>query len=406
MKLIMAIPTYWARLSGEGWQPGDAIYDHPIPLDEDGTLGRTIASLDTLKDRDFELVVLVCPTTNDIGDAAEAKVSSIIETSQGRAGIPITLFGPSHLSRVHGVIRDQGMAENIDLLNLVGYSNIRNLCQFVPFVMGADVALLIDDDEVFEDPDFIGKAREFIGRGEGDNYVGLVAGYYLQPEGRVLVGKNQSPWMKTWGQYDALNQAFEQVINRPPRLKPTPFVFGGNMLIHRSVTAKVPFDPWITRGEDIDFLMNAKMFGYDFYLDNELAIKHLPPPKTHAAWRQHREDVIRFSYQREKLRQQRAVAGMVAVTTEDFMPYPGRFLGGNLELLVSESAAQMAAEYAAQDDTAAAEEARRNIEFIWGKLESDPFQHLCELQRRWQTLTTGTQEPLQRKKFLQAIVES
>ncbi len=47
----------------------------------------------------------------------------------------------------------------------------------------------------------------------------------------------------------------------------------------------VPFDPHVTRGEDIDYLMNAKMFGFDFFLDNKLSIKHLPPKKNHPIWK-------------------------------------------------------------------------------------------------------------------------
>jgi len=40
MKVTMVIPSYWARESGVGWKEGDAIYDHPSPLDSEGTLLR------------------------------------------------------------------------------------------------------------------------------------------------------------------------------------------------------------------------------------------------------------------------------------------------------------------------------------------------------------------------------
>jgi hypothetical protein len=287
------------------------------------------------------------------------------------------------------VLQDRGLSASTDLLSLRGYANVRNLCQLVPYLTGADVAVLIDDDEVFRDARFLGKAREFAGTGDGDDFIGLVAGYYLQPDGSLYVGREQTPWMRAWGQYDALNAAFAQIIERPPRLKETPFAFGGNLLIHRRVTETVPFDPLITRGEDIDFLMNARMFGYRCHLDRDLTITHLPPPKTHPLWRQHREDIIRFSYQREKLRRQQDTAGMTRVSTAELMPYPGRFLGENLESLAADSAALLAAEYEAQGDTRAAAEARHNPDFIWSDAGTDPFQHLVRLQERWRNLVAA-----------------
>jgi hypothetical protein len=36
----MVIPSYWARESEIGWKEGDTIYDHPTPLDNEGTLLR------------------------------------------------------------------------------------------------------------------------------------------------------------------------------------------------------------------------------------------------------------------------------------------------------------------------------------------------------------------------------
>lgn len=387
MKTIMVIPSYWSRSSDTCWLQGDAVYDHPTPLDQEGTLGRTIASLSALEQRDFELIVLACPCADGIAVEVEKKVAAIIADSAGKTGVTVRSFGPSHLSRIHSLLGSKGYGEHNDMLSLYGYSNIRNLCQFLPFVSRADVSLLIDDDEVFEDPAFIAKSREYIGGEHEGSFVGLVAGYYLQPDGDYRVKKEQSPWMRAWGQYDAMNDAYARVIATGPRLKETPFVFGGNMLIHRDVTRRIPFDPRVTRGEDIDFLINARMFGYRFFLDNLLAIKHLPPPKAHLAWRQHREDIARFLYERAKLAHQKPVEGMRTVSADELDPYPGRFLKGDLEALVERSARLLAGEYTARGEHESAAEALANIDFAAEYTAGDnPFQALCGFQRRWQVL--------------------
>ncbi|GAI94682.1 unnamed protein product, partial [marine sediment metagenome] len=56
MQITMVIPSYWARESKNGWQEGDTVYDHPTPLDDEGTLHRATQSIKVLKDRDFPLV--------------------------------------------------------------------------------------------------------------------------------------------------------------------------------------------------------------------------------------------------------------------------------------------------------------------------------------------------------------
>jgi len=54
MKTTMVIPSYWAREAALGTKKTDAVYDHPTPLDEEGTLARALRSLDILEDKDFE----------------------------------------------------------------------------------------------------------------------------------------------------------------------------------------------------------------------------------------------------------------------------------------------------------------------------------------------------------------
>lgn len=43
MRKTMIIPTYWCRSSGKCWQEGDAVYDHPTPVDQEGTLERPLS---------------------------------------------------------------------------------------------------------------------------------------------------------------------------------------------------------------------------------------------------------------------------------------------------------------------------------------------------------------------------
>ena len=392
MKVTMVIPSYWARESKDGWKEGDAIYDHPTPLDSEGTLLRAIQSVSILKDKDFRLVIIAVATAEDIEKQVEEKVAGIIKSVSLDAGIEVVLFGHPHLKKIHDLLIDGDRGEYTDLLQLRGYSNIRNLCMFIPHVSGSEVAVLIDDDEVFEDTDFMSKAKEFIGKDIGGSVVNAVAGYYLQPDGNYRLKKPFRPWMKYWDKYDRMNEAFDKFIGTEPRLKDTPFVFGGNMIIHRNLFTVVPFDPKVPRGEDIDFLINAKMSGFTFFLDNQLSIRHLPPQKSHPTWMQLREDIYRFVYERAKIENQIEIKGMTRVSPEEFDPYPGCFFKRDLDEKIEESCKLLSEELLSQNDKKGSEEALNNIVIARKDAvpQYDPFKSLCEIQKRWQGLMEYT----------------
>jgi len=392
VKTTVVIPTYWARESTVGWMEGDAVYDHPTALDTPGAIGRVIESMKVLADRDFQLVVIACPTADDIARLVEKKVEKIVHDSASKVGVEAEVFGPSKLAEVHRRLNETGAGEYTDLLKLRGYSNVRNICLFTAHLLGSDIAVLIDDDEVFEDPDFMSKAREFIGRKiDGERAYG-VAGYYLQPDGGYMIEKKLSEWMTNWGQIPLMNEAFESLIPNPPRLKKTPLVFGGNMIIHKQLFTKVLFDQNVRRGEDIDYLINARMYGYTFYLDRELSIKHLAPPKSHPDWMQLREDIYRFTYERAKLRSQRPVPGMTLLQAEDVDPYPGRFLGDELEDRVEAACVLLSEEYRKNRDQAGWNESMKNLEITGDPTFPgfNPFEALLSLQKRWKSLMACT----------------
>lgn len=105
----------------------------------------------------------------------------------------------------------------------------------------------------------------------------------------------------------------------------TPVALGGNMVFHRDLFIRVGFDPGITRGEDIDYLINARLAGHRFWLDKELLITHLPPEAYGALpYAKLVQDVYRFVYKREKLR-------LAGTDPAQFDPYPGRFLRDDVE---------------------------------------------------------------------------
>jgi len=405
MQVTMVIPSYWTRESAAGWKEGDAVYDHPTPLDSEGTLLRAIESTGILEDKDFQLVIIAIANAEDIELQVEKKVAGIIKSASATRKIETFLFGPSQLRQIHNLLISKEKREYSRLLELRGYSQVRNLCLFIPHILGAEVAVLIDDDEVFEDPKFMAKAKEFIGRSREGKPVNAVAGYYLQPDGDYHVKAALHPWMKPWDQLEKMNEGFDRFIGTGPRLKETPFVFGGNMVIHRNLFS-IPFDPWVPRGEDIDFLINVKMFGFDFFLDNQLSIKHFPPPKTHPTWKRLREDIRRFIYERAKIEGQKEREGMVRVYPEDFDPYPGCFLKRDLDEKIEKACRLLSAEYLARGDKQGSEETLKNIAIAATEAvpADDPFQRLCELKRSWQGLLEYTGETEVRLR-MRAIIE-
>ena len=106
LKATMVIPSYWAREENMGPKDSDVVYDHPIPLNQEGTLKRAIESINILEERDFNLVILAIANAKDIEERVEKKVARIISSIQ--TDVPIYLFGHSQLRRVHELLKIRG----------------------------------------------------------------------------------------------------------------------------------------------------------------------------------------------------------------------------------------------------------------------------------------------------------
>jgi len=391
MKIAMVIPTYWSRAKDDPWQEGDAVYDHPTPIDGKDTLGRTLESIRHLDNKDFQLIIPVCPTAKDIEEKAEERVRKIVEFSN--PGVDTYIFTPKHLEEVKDVLKGDGLSNQAaDLLTQSGYSNVRNICIYTASAIGADVAVLIDDDEIFENTAYVDMATEFIGKRIYGKSIYGVAGYYLNKYDEFYDDVDIVPWMTYWDRFGSKTKAFDKIISCEPRLKVTPFAFGGAMVIHKNMFNMIPFDPNVTRGEDMDYLLNSKMFGFDFFLDNKLNVKHLPPKKNHPIWKRFREDIYRFLYEKSKIENQYEVNNMHRVSADDFDPYPGDFLKEDLEDKIFKTNVLLALEYLSEGDIEGCRESIRNV--YLSKYEAvpklDTFTEYRKIQKNWVKIIEGT----------------
>ena len=109
------------------------------------------------------------------------------------------------------------------------------------------------------------------------------------------------------------------------RISRSNYVCGGLMALHARAFTRVAFDPFITRGEDLDYLFNMRMFGYDVWFDNEWTVRHLPPESEKRSPR-FMQDVYRWYYERAKLTFAAHQKELIPVTAASLMPYPGPWI--------------------------------------------------------------------------------
>lgn len=317
MDVIIVIPTYWTWDSGRANGPVEIIYDHPTPVDSESTLPRLLESLTALKGPEFSVLILTAVTHPALEQAAADRVAGLI--TPFRAHYPVAQATEADAALIRQLLPPpvgEGQAGHVQMR---GYAGVRNLQLLLPHALGAEVVVALDDDEVVA-PDYLQTALHFVGREhKGERVLGL-AGFYLDAGGDVLLPERPRTGNVFQDKSVIMNEATRTLQTAPGRLVPTPVAFGGNMVFHRDLFTRVGFDPGITRGEDIDYLINAHLAGHRFWLDKELVITHLPPEAYQSLpYTKLREDVIRFVYEREKLKQANA-------DPVQFDPYPGRFL--------------------------------------------------------------------------------
>lgn len=333
MNPTIVIPSYWAGDADEVNAPG--AYDHSSDLSTtQPELGRCLSSLEQVHRVPRIIVLLVCP--QPVTARITERVQAIIDE---HPTLEVTLVTNREASVI--IERVGRIAPNVrgETVSLRGYGAIRNMGLACASILGHDAVVFLDDDEVVLSPDFMDKALYGLGH-ETRQRLPILAksGYFYNKLGSPLADTTKKNGITTrwWTKRIEFNRWMEKAL-AGTRISRSNYVCGGCFAVHARAFKRVAFDPYITRGEDLDYLFNMRLMGMDVWFDNAWVVKHLPPGQSEEAPR-FMQNVYRWYYERAKLQAAARRPDICSVTAVSLMPYPGPWISSGLDERVRKTA--------------------------------------------------------------------
>lgn len=322
---VIIIPTYCGGRRRAIRYDVVSTYDHMTPLAHQGELPRCLASL---RDAHIDVpVIILVVSEQGIEEQASQKIRGIA-AAHGN-GLDISIMDAQKLAELYSRADQMGLSSIKDGISLTGYGSIRNLGLALAAIIGYTEVIYIDDDEVIDDMDFVEKACYGLGKLTQKGIPILVkTGYYTDKEGRYKAKIKNAWYDRYWKQGEMFNEWIERAMSGP-RLSRSNGAYGGCMAIHREAYRRVSFDPWISRGEDLDYMLNVRMYGSDVWFDNKWTLRHLPPAERTEAQR-FRQDIYRWIYQNRKLEYSKTQIDLLQISPRSLYPYPGPFLESSI----------------------------------------------------------------------------
>ncbi len=325
MNPVIIIPSYW---SGRKYDPPvEAIissYDHMTPINAEGELPRCLKSLQTV--RGICRIVITVVSEPSVENEAASRVRQIADQFPN---LNILVVGYQGMERIHERLEQLGHADFKEAVTLSGYGSVRNAGLLVAAILGHTEVVFIDDDEVITDPDFLEKALYGLGKLTKRGIPVLAkTGFYLDRRGSWEAKEDNQWYNVAWKLGESFNKWIRPVMEGA-RLSPANSACGGCLAIHIEGFKRVAFDPWITRGEDLDYMLNMRMYGFDVWFDNTWSLRHLPPETVSEALR-FRQDIYRWTYEHRKLEYLRSQIDLLPINPKDLEPYPGPFLESSI----------------------------------------------------------------------------
>jgi hypothetical protein len=272
-------------------------------------------------------IVLLVVSENGVEREAAHKVGEIARAFSEDMSIRVIDAGV--VSRFHSRAEELGLTNIKEGISLVGYGAMRNLGLIVAATLGFTEIIFIDDDEIVNSPTFVEDALYGLGKLSKKGIPVLVkSGYYTDKSGKWKSKQSGAWYNRYWEQGELFNKWITKAMEAP-RLSRSNVLYGGLMAIHREAYRRVSFDPWIPRGEDLDYLLNIRMCGGSAWFDNRWSIQHLPPTERNEAQR-FRQDIYRWIYEHRKLEFSKTQIDLLQIQPHSLDPYPGPFLENSI----------------------------------------------------------------------------
>lgn len=319
---LIVIPSYWAA---DPTRVGS--YDHATAINEpQPELARCLDSLDEVRGVIRTVILLVAPPEAE--RSARSRVNAIVRDHEALNPLVVGSREARLISS-----RIQALVPGMDgeCVSLRGYGAIRNMGLAVASVLGHDVVVFVDDDELALTPEFLIDAVYGLGqRTRQDLKILAKTGHFVDKDDSHLAAADKpEPWARWWTKRAEFNEWMASALEGT-RICRSNYSCGGCMALHAEAFTQVAFDPWITRGEDLDYLFNLRMSGMDMWFDGEWFVRHLPPEIPDESNR-FLQDVYRWTYERAKLAEAAKREDLTQVTPQSLMPYPGRWISPEVE---------------------------------------------------------------------------
>ena len=288
-------------------------------------LMRALKSLEILRIGQLDVILPFCIEGKDMDeDTAKVYHSLLMETLAYPFPFRRIILTAYNLNAVKERISRNGFSDIAEKLNVCGFPNIRNCGLIISQALGAEAAIFLDNDEIIEDPDFLHIALEGVTEPADGVKMDGKGGFYISKDGGIYE-KTAAPWWQvSWNKSKLFQAVWEAIIESKDRFVESPVVLGGNLVLSRRLFECIPFDPLIPRGEDIDYLINARLAGFEVLFDKHLKIKHLPLERTFSYRKEElKGDIERFLYERAKVMGHKGL---------NLHPYPGYFLKWDMEV--------------------------------------------------------------------------
>lgn len=326
MNPAIVIPTYWAA---DPSQPG--VYDHATAIDEPlPELARCLDSLDEVRGVIRTVILLVAPPAAEA--SARARVNAIV---RDHSRLNPLVIGSAEARLISNAVERVCPGMDGETVSLRGYGAIRNMGLAVCAMLGHDVCVFMDDDEVALSPEFLVDSVYGLGKlTRQDLHIYAKTGHFIDAnDSHIADTSNARIWERWWTKRVEFNEWMRGAL-AGTRICRSNYVCGGCMAVRAEAFTRVPFDPWITRGEDLDYLFNLRLNGFEMWFDNSWYVRHLPPATPDEPNR-FLQDVYRWLYERAKLSRASVREDLRQVTADSLMPYPGRWISAEVEKRIS-----------------------------------------------------------------------